>query len=71
MIFFHQVGLVRGQIKWPPQPPTLSPLDFFFWGYLKDKFYETKPENLGELRRRILNEGGQITEESTSNCLSK
>lgn len=28
-----------GPIQWPPRSPDLNPLDFFFWGYLKEKVY--------------------------------
>ncbi|XP_050307733.1 uncharacterized protein LOC126744391 isoform X2 [Anthonomus grandis grandis] len=31
----------RGAIEWPPRSPDLSPLDFFLWGHLKSKVYET------------------------------
>ncbi|EFN80962.1 hypothetical protein EAI_02999, partial [Harpegnathos saltator] len=31
----------------------LSPLDFFFWGCLKNRVYRTKPQNLKDLRRII------------------
>ena len=24
-----------GPISWPPRSPDLTPLDFFFWGYVK------------------------------------
>ncbi|XP_011860094.1 PREDICTED: uncharacterized protein LOC105557457 [Vollenhovia emeryi] len=34
----------RGTIEWPPRSPDLSPLDFFYWGYLKSKVFETKPK---------------------------
>lgn len=49
----------RGAIEWPARSPDLTPLDFFLWGYLKDKVYVTPPENLQELRMRI-----------TTGCLS-
>jgi hypothetical protein len=26
-------------LKWPPRSPDLTPLDFYFWGYIKDKVY--------------------------------
>lgn len=29
----------RGPIRWPARSPDLSPLDFFFWGFIKDKLY--------------------------------
>lgn len=51
----------RGALEWPPRSPDLTPLDFFYWGYLKSKVYETKPENLDELKRRIIDVSDSIT----------
>ena len=36
--------------------PDLNPLDYFLWGYLKGKIYNTKPRNLNDLHQRIINE---------------
>jgi hypothetical protein len=30
-----------GPLAWPPRPPNITPLDFFLWGYVKDKVYAT------------------------------
>ena len=49
-------GLVVGighNIEWPPRSPDLTPLDFFLWGHIKAKVYQTPPANLQVLRRRI------------------
>lgn len=46
----------RGSIEWPARSPDLSPLDFFLWGYLKNKVYGNKLHNLGELKSVITNE---------------
>lgn len=46
----------RGSIEWPARSPDLTPLDFFLWGYLKSKVYRTKPQNLEDLRARIIYE---------------
>ena len=43
----------RGSVEWPPRSPDLTPLDFFLWGYLKSKVYQTRPQTLQELRQRI------------------
>lgn len=43
----------RGPIEWPARSPDLTTLDFFLWGYLKSKVYDTKPENVKILKRRI------------------
>lgn len=44
----------RGPMLWPARSPDLTPLDFFFWGYLKDKVFRTKPENIDEMCDRIM-----------------
>jgi hypothetical protein len=31
-----------GPIPWPPHSPDIIPLDFFFWGYVKDEVFFTK-----------------------------
>lgn len=46
----------RGAIEWPPRSPDLTALDYFLWGYLKDRVYRTKPQNLVDLRQRIIDE---------------
>lgn len=57
----------RGAIEWPPRSPDLSPLDFFFWGYLKDRVYKIKPQNLNDLQVRIIDEVALITPEILQN----
>lgn len=44
----------NGTVAWPPRSPDLSPLDFFFWGYLKSKIYTVRRHpNLESLKDRI------------------
>ena len=31
-------------------------MDFFLWGYLKEKVYQTVPQNVQDLRQRIIRE---------------
>jgi hypothetical protein len=38
---------------WPPHSPDLSTCDFYLWGYLKGKVYETNPHTLDELKESI------------------
>lgn len=40
-------------LAWPPRSPDLSVCDFFLWGYLKSRVYETKPKDLEELKAEI------------------
>ena len=38
---------------WPPRSPDLTSLDFFLWGYLKDRVYKNTPTTLNQLKRNI------------------
>jgi hypothetical protein len=49
-----------GGIEWPAYSPDLNPLDFFFWGYLKDRIYKDAPRTLGGLETVIGNEISSI-----------
>jgi hypothetical protein len=45
-------------ITWPPCSPDLTPLDFFFWVYIKDAVYmpplaTTLPELAGRIRDAV------------------
>ncbi|XP_034254123.1 uncharacterized protein LOC117652963 [Thrips palmi] len=42
-----------GPVAWPARSPDLTPLDFFLWGYVKARVYDTRPENRDELKARI------------------
>ena len=54
---------MKGFVEYPPRSPDLTPLDFFFWGYLKDKVFATKPATVAELREAIEHECAQIPKE--------
>lgn len=41
-----------GPILWPPRSPDLNPLDFFYWGCLKERIYEKPITTLEELRQK-------------------
>ena len=44
----------NGPIRWPPRSPDLTPLDFFLWGFLKDRVFRTGfPKDLNEMYLRI------------------
>ena len=52
-LFGDFVIALNHAVEWPPRPPDLTPLDFFLWGYLKSKVYQTPSGNVTELERRI------------------
>lgn len=60
----------RGSIEWPARSPDLTPLDYFLWGYLKDRVYRTKPQNIAELQQRIRDEMNSIQPEMIKRATS-
>ncbi|CAH2099714.1 unnamed protein product [Euphydryas editha] len=42
-----------GNVNWPPRSCDLSPLDFFLWGYAKDRVYADNPQILDALKTNI------------------
>ena len=56
------VGLGH-DVEWPPRSPDLTPCDFFLWGYLKDKVFSTPPQNIDELRQKIIEEFNALQEQ--------
>ena len=50
----------RGRIEWPTRSPDLTPLDFFFWGVLKDRLYAQKVDDLEHLKEIITTEASTI-----------
>lgn len=45
---------------WPPHSPYLNPLDFFLWGYLKDRVYTDNLDGIKELKNNIKREIRQM-----------
>jgi len=56
-------------MKWPLRSPDLNPLDYFFWGHLKNLVFVTEPTNLDELRNRTLDAAASISQENLQNVL--
>lgn len=42
-----------GPIEWPPRSPDLNPLDFFYWGCIKEMVYSKSINSVQELRHNI------------------
>lgn len=61
-LFPNKVISRRGDIPWPPRSPDLTQMDFFLWGYLKTKVYETNPRSIDVLKENIQREMANITE---------
>lgn len=42
-----------GPWNWPPRSPDITPLDFYLWGTLKEKVYQTPVHTREELENRV------------------
>ncbi|GBM63715.1 hypothetical protein AVEN_72988-1 [Araneus ventricosus] len=51
--FGEQIIEYGGFQEWPPRSPDLTPMNFFLWGYLKQKVMRPPP-TLQDLERRIM-----------------
>ena len=43
----------NGDYNWPLRSCNLTPLDFYHWGYVKDKFYADAPQSIQELKEKV------------------
>lgn len=46
----------QGVVLWPARSPDLSPLDYFLWGYLKNRLFKNTPNDINILRANLLTE---------------
>ena len=51
-------------MEWPARSPDLSPLDFFFWGVMKDRVYAEKFTDLAGLKTAIRREAKKISNDT-------
>lgn len=63
-LFRQNVIGIGHAVEWPPRSPDLTPLDFFCWGYLKSKVYLTPPQDIEQLRERIIQECNVLTRQN-------
>lgn len=47
------IGMGSRVQEWPPRSPDLTPLDFYFWGYIRDIVYSQKPTTVENMKNRI------------------
>ena len=60
----------RADHEWSPHSPDLSPLDFFLWGYLKNRVYGTTPTTLEELKNSVTQHIQDISIEICQNVIN-
>lgn len=49
------IGRGSTVVAWPPRLPDLTPLDFYFWGRIKEIVYSQKPTTRDDMKQRIRN----------------
>jgi len=56
-----------GPTPWPPRSPDITLLDFFLWGYVKDKVFSTPVPGITNLKAIITYAFATITEHMLQN----
>lgn len=56
-----------GPRQWPPRSLDLTPLDFFLWGYVKDKVMFEPPTTKENMKQRIRDACASVTPEILTN----
>ena len=51
----------------PPRSPGITPLDFFLWGYVKDKVFSTPVPDITNLKARKTDAFATVTEDMLEN----
>uniref|UniRef100_A0A0K0EGT5 Transposable element Tc3 transposase n=1 Tax=Strongyloides stercoralis TaxID=6248 RepID=A0A0K0EGT5_STRER len=68
-LFENRVISKKANINSPARSPNLNPLDFFLWGYLKDRVYSNSPKTLDELKENIERDIDNISEDMFQNVM--
>lgn len=58
------------EVSWPARSPDLTPLDFFIWGFVKNRIYQYSFESEQQLRERVTAAFNSITPEMLRDVLS-
>lgn len=60
----------RGPIEWAARSPDLTPLDFYLWGFVKQKVYQKHHKDLNQLKISITNVIDSIPKDVTKRVFS-
>jgi len=56
-----------GPTPWPPRSSDITLLDFFLWGYVKDKMFSIPVPDITNLKARITDAFATVTEDMLEN----
>ena len=51
-------------IAWPPRSPDITPLDFYYWGFLKDNVYKNHHPSIASLKDSMIDISNSIPRET-------
>ena len=68
-VFEDRIIKRRADVVWPPRSYNLTPLNYYLWGAVKDKFYADKPETIDALKDNIREAIGEIQLHIIANVL--
>jgi hypothetical protein len=52
-VWMQHSRIAGSPLAWPPRSPDITPLDFFLWGYVKDKVCAAKVTAVEDLKTWI------------------
>ena len=59
-VFEDRIIRRRADVVWPSRSCDLTPLNYYLWGAVKDKYYADKPETIDALKDHIREAIGEI-----------
>jgi hypothetical protein len=66
---FPRYWIGRGGWKqWPPRSPDLTPLDFYFWGYVQKIVYSVRIHDIQHWKQRIREAAASVTPDVLVEC---
>ena len=68
-VFEDRIISYRADVIWPPRNWDLTPLDYYWWGAVKDKCYADKPETIDALKDNIREAIGKMQLHTINNVL--
>lgn len=58
-------------IPWPARSPDLTPLDFFLWGHVDGRLYETNPTSIEEIKEHVRTIFNEISVETLEGVIEQ
>ena len=68
-VFKDRINSRRADVVWPARSWDLTPLDYYLWSAVKDKYYADKRETIDALKNNIREAIGEIQLHTIDNVL--